>query len=129
MQKKKFNIDSETGKLQAVVIGSADRFQDDKSYVEYINAKQLSGSTPPLELLTQQLNAFKQVLESNSIQVYSPDYIGPFVPDQLTPRDIGFVLGDTFVFSNLSKKSRRLEGFGLINILNDFDLSDHKVLI
>ncbi|MBL6447577.1 hypothetical protein JMN32_14760 [Fulvivirga sp. 29W222] len=124
-----FHIYSESTELQSVVIGTSRQFRADQSYVEYINKKQIDTKPPTEEVLHSELQGFRDVLISRGIEVFIPTAIGSFVPDQLTPRDIGFIIGDKLVISNMSCSSRRYEVFGILETIKLFDLSDKKVLI
>lgn len=124
-----FQINSESTKLQSVIIGMAHQFRSDPSYVEIVNSKQGNCPEPSEATLIQELSGFESMLKAAGIEVITPSHVGNFVPDQLTPRDIGFVIGDTFVVSNMRKASRRYEVFGILETLGQFDTSNQKVLI
>ncbi len=63
------------------------------------------------------------------MEVFEPAYVGKFVYDQLTPRDIAVVIGHQLVLCNMAKSSRRYESAGLFSLLQDFTANEPNVLI
>lgn len=97
------NIHNETSRLRAVVLGTAtsngstpniDEAYDPKS-LEHIKA----GTYPIEEDMVREMNAFNAVFEKYDVKVYRPNLIENC--NQIFTRDIGFVVGDTFVKSNI----------------------------
>ena len=115
-------VDSETAPLTHVVIGLPDNFH--LTTPETINEAQrrsyFTEIHPDRAKLKREFSAFRKVLEENGVTVFQPDAVDG-VPDQLTPRDIGFVIGDTLVRSNMAKRSRTAEWRGLKGILQQLD--------
>jgi N-dimethylarginine dimethylaminohydrolase len=116
---RQLQIYSETGRLRSVIIGYPDTFE----LPEPINPKHEiyhrdHPERPTRERLVPEFAAFRAALEQRGIEVIQPDDV-PGVPDQLTPRDIGFVLGDTFVVSRMATASRRDEWKGIRKILDE----------
>lgn len=112
------HVDSETGPLRRVIIGRADTFV----MPEPINPKQEifhadHPERPLRETLCAEFDAFQRVLDAHGVEVLVPDPVDG-VPDQLTPRDIGFVVGDTFVVSRMTAESRRREWRGIEPIID-----------
>lgn len=97
------NIQDETSRLEAVVLGTAEcfggtpRLEDayDPKSAEHIRA-----DTYPLEAdMVPEMEAFCSVFERYGVEVYRPELI----PDlnQIFTRDIGFVIHDFFFKSNI----------------------------
>lgn len=106
------NIKSETSRLRAVVLGSAvhngptpkvDEAYDPKS-LEHI----LAGTYPLENDMVNEMEAFNTVLKKYNVAVYYPEMIKNY--NQIFTRDIGFVIDDVFVKSNiLPDRERELE--------------------
>ena len=97
------NVNNETSRLRAVVLGSAvhngptpkvEQAYDPKS-LEHI----LAGTYPKEKDMVEQMEAFNTVLRKYNIKVYRPQIIENY--NQIFARDIGFVIDDTFVKSNI----------------------------
>lgn len=97
------NIQDETSRLEAVVLGTAESFggtpkledaYDPKS-AEHIRA----GTYPAEEEMMPEMEAFRMVFEKYGVAVYRPELI----PDlnQIFARDIAFVIDDYFFKSNI----------------------------
>ena len=100
------NINNETSRLRAVVLGSAfsngptptaKEAYDPKS-IEHI----LAGTYPIESDMVLEMDAFEKVLLKYNVTVYRPDLIVDY--NQIFTRDIGFVIGDVFVQSNILPK-------------------------
>jgi N-dimethylarginine dimethylaminohydrolase len=106
------NINNETSRLRAVVLGSAtsngptptiDEAYDPKS-LEHI----LAGTYPKEEDMILEMEAFNQVLEKYGVTVFRPKQMENY--NQIFARDIGFVIGDVFIKSNiLPDRERELD--------------------
>jgi N-dimethylarginine dimethylaminohydrolase len=112
-------IYSETGRLQSVIIGYPDNFV----LPDPINPKHQiydadHPEAPTAERLIPEYKEFRAALESCGVEVLIPDPVEG-VPDQLTPRDIGFVMGDTFVLASMAQQSRKREWTGIKKFLDD----------
>lgn len=107
---------NETDVLKSVIIGYPDNFHENPHIVEIVNQTQaafyFSPDKPTAQKAKQEFNAFQEVMEDYGVTVYTPCPCD--VPDQLTPRDIGFVIGDTFFVSNMAKESRKKEHEGIM---------------
>ena len=97
------NIKNETSRLRAVVLGTAihngptptiDEAYDPKS-LEHI----IAGTYPKEEDMVVEMQAFLQVLEKYEVNVFRPKVMENY--NQIFTRDIGFVIDDTFVKSNI----------------------------
>ncbi len=97
------NIQNETSKLRAVVLGTAEKngavptaeaAYDPKS-LEHI----IAGTYPREEAMILEMNAFESVLNKYAVTVYRPEVIAGV--NQIFARDIAFVIDDTLVKSNI----------------------------
>ena len=111
------NIKNETSRLRAVVLGSAvhngptpkvDEAYDPKS-LEHI----LAGTYPLENDMVNEMEAFNTVLKKYNVAVYCPEMIKNY--NQIFTRDIGFVIDDVFVKSNiLPDRERELDAIQYI---------------
>lgn len=111
------NVNNETSRLRAVVLGSAvhngptpkvEQAYDPKS-LEHI----LAGTYPKEKDMVEQMEAFNTVLRKYNVKVYRPQIIENY--NQIFARDIGFVIDDTFVKSNiLPDRERELDAIQYI---------------
>lgn len=111
------NVNNETSRLQAVVLGSAisngpipakDEAYDPKS-LEHI----VAGTYPKEPDMVLEMEAFNQVFLKYGVTVFRPELIENY--NQIFARDIGFVIGDTFIKSNiLPDRERELDAIQYI---------------
>ena len=111
------NINNETSRLRAVVLGSAvhngptpkaEEAYDPKS-LEHI----LAGTYPLEEAMVNEMEAFNTVLKKYEVTVFRPEMIEKY--NQIFTRDIGFVVEDVFVKSNiLPDRERELDAIQYI---------------
>lgn len=111
------NINNETSRLKAVVLGSAlhngptpkaDEAYDPKS-LEHI----LAGTYPLEKDMVNEMEAFNTVLKKYDVTVFRPEMIENY--NQIFTRDIGFVIGDVFIKSNiLPDRERELDAIQYI---------------
>jgi N-dimethylarginine dimethylaminohydrolase len=111
------NIKNETSRLRAVVLGSAinngptpkeEEAYDPKS-LEHI----LAGTYPVEKDMVDEMEAFNAVLKKYNVTVYRPEMIKNY--NQIFTRDIGFVIDDVFVKSNiLPDRERELDAIQYI---------------
>ncbi|QBR13775.1 dimethylarginine dimethylaminohydrolase family protein [Sphingobacterium sp. CZ-2] len=99
----KLQVNNETNRLKAVILGiahqngptpKAEEAYDPKS-LEHI----LAGTYPTERDMVAEMDAFKTVLESYEVKVYRPELIPNL--NQIFTRDIGFVIDDYFIKSNI----------------------------
>jgi N-dimethylarginine dimethylaminohydrolase len=99
----KLNVQDETSRLRAVVLGIAksngptptvEKAYDPKS-IEHIKA----GTYPKEEDMVTEMDAFCKVLEKYEVQVFRPDVIENY--NQIFSRDIAFVIEDKLIISNI----------------------------
>lgn len=119
---------SETGLLKEVIIGRYQGYCAEDAYVEIVNEDQKKG-LPQLRDLEREFEAFKNVLADRGVRVLEPDYVGKFVYDQLTPRDIGVTIGEKFVLCNMARSSRRYESAGIFKHLQKREGEEPNILL
>ena len=111
------NVKNETSRLRAVVLGSAisngptpkaDEAYDPKS-LEHI----LAGTYPKESDMVAEMEAFNKVLQKYNVTVFRPEMIVNY--NQIFTRDIGFVIDDIFIKSNiLPERERELDAIQYI---------------
>ncbi|MFK8032331.1 MAG: dimethylarginine dimethylaminohydrolase family protein [Gammaproteobacteria bacterium] len=121
-------VDSETGRLRRVVIGSPHTFV----LPEPINQKQREWLTdeslrPTRERLIPEFQSFQSALEDHGVEVIVPEPVDG-VPDQLTPRDIGVVISDVFVRMRMATSCRANEWRGIERIIQALPESSYLVV-
>jgi N-dimethylarginine dimethylaminohydrolase len=111
------NSNNETSRLRAVVLGSAisngptPKIEDayDPKSLEHI----LAGTYPLESAMVLEIEAFKVVLKKYGVTVFRPKLIENY--NQIFVRDIGFVIGDIFIKSNiLPDRERELDAIQYI---------------
>ncbi len=112
------HVASETGPLRSVIIGYPDNF--DLEHAEIINETQkkyyFGENKPSKARLIREMNQYVAQLEACGVKVVRPAPLEG-VPDQLMTRDIGVVIGNTFVVTRMANCSRQNEWRGLEHIL------------
>ena len=106
------NVKNETSRLRAVVLGSAVRNGPTPSLEEAYDPKSLehikAGTYPIEKDMVTEMDAFNAVFQKYDVKVYRPEMIENY--NQIFARDIGFVIDDTFVKSNiLPDRERELD--------------------
>lgn len=119
---------NESDPLQKVIIGRSKGYRKVEEYVERVNKAQQSGLPAPEQLETE-FREFKQTLVGCGIEVLIPKYVGKFVYDQLTPRDLGVTIGNKFLLCNMAKSSRRYEAAGIFKYILAMDGPEPNILI
>ena len=116
------NVNNETSKLKAVVLGTAlslgpaPKLEDcyDPKSREHV----LNNTYPNEEDLIQEMDEFFQVLKKYNVTVYRPEKIMDY--NQIFSRDIAFVIENKFVFANVVKE-RSKEINGIEHVYNQID--------
>lgn len=117
-------VNSETGRLRSVIIGYPDSFV----LPAPINHKHTiyhdeHPDRPTRDRLRPEFDRFRAALESCGVEVLQPVPVDD-VPDQLTPRDIGFVIGEKFVVASMATACRREEWRGIQGVLEQIAEDD-----
>ena len=97
------NVNNETSRLLAVVLGTAKSNGLAPTAEECYDPKSrenvLKGTYPTEKDMIKELDELKHVLLKYDVKVYRPDVINHY--NQIFSRDIGFVIDDSFVISNI----------------------------
>lgn len=115
----KLNITNEFNKLEAVILGTTQEFYEGERINEGMLKYYGTSTRPRITGLEEEYNTLKKILQKYGVKVYLPQP-SKEVPQQLAPRDIGFVIGDTFVFSNMTRESRKNESVCIKHIVDEF---------
>lgn len=99
----KLNIQNETSKLKAVILGTAvsngptPNIEDcyDPKSIEHIKA----GTYPLEDDMIKEMDAVANILNKYGVQVFRPEKIENY--NQIFSRDIGFVIEDKFIKANI----------------------------
>tara|TARA_R110000823_G_scaffold52940_4_gene130816 strand:+ start:19468 stop:20382 length:915 start_codon:yes stop_codon:yes gene_type:complete len=118
------NINDETSRLRAVVLGRADsngpvpkleNAYDPKS-AEHIKA----GTYPKDEDMVKEMEAVAEVFKKYDVKVYRPHSIKDY--NQIFSRDIAFVIEDKFIIANILE-DRSMEIEAIDHVINQIDPS------
>lgn len=106
------NIKNETSRLRVVVLGTAINNGPTPSIEEAYDPKSLehilAGTYPKESEMVVEMEAFNAVLKKYQVTVFRPQLIENY--NQIFTRDIGFVIDDTFIKSNiLPDRERELD--------------------
>lgn len=112
-------ISSEFGKLAKVILGTADGFTQGERINDGMCKYYGTESGPTERKLAAEYLVLKNLLEKYGCSVYQP-VPSAEVPQQLASRDIGFVIGDTFVFGSMARESRKKEAVHIRHIVKRF---------
>lgn len=123
-----FNQFNETDPLKKVIIGRYEGYKKVDEYIEIVNKSQQKG-LPSVEQLEAEFTRFSDVLTERGVEVLTPRYVGKFVYDQLTPRDLGVTIGNKFLICNMAKHSRRYEAAGIFNHLLAMEGKEPTILL
>lgn len=97
------NVNNETSRLRAVVLGTAVSNGPTPTESEAYDPKSLehikAGTYPTEQDMVAEMEALKAVFDKHGVTVYRPELIENY--NQIFSRDIGFVIGDTFVWANI----------------------------
>ncbi|MGV6945908.1 dimethylarginine dimethylaminohydrolase family protein [Sphingobacterium kyonggiense] len=99
----KLQVNNESDRLHSVILGTATRNgpipQANEAYDPKSLEHILQGTYPQEADMVNELNAFENVLKRYAVQVYRPEIIEDL--NQIFTRDIGFVIEDKFIKSNI----------------------------
>jgi N-dimethylarginine dimethylaminohydrolase len=97
------NVHNETSRLRSVILGTAESNGPTPAIHEAYDPKSLehivAGTYPSEEDMVHEIEALKKVFEKHGVTVYRPQLIENY--NQIFTRDIGFVIGDTFIKANI----------------------------
>ena len=111
------NVQNETSRLRAVVLGLAINNGPTPSIAEAYDPKSLEhiiAGTYPLEVdMVHEMEAFAAVFQKYNVTVFRPEMIENY--NQIFTRDIGFVIDDIFIKANiLPDRERELDAIQYI---------------
>ena len=116
------NVNNETSKLKAVVLGTALSLGPTPKLEDCYDPKSrehvLNNTYPNEDDLIQEMDEFFQVLKKYNVTVYRPEKIMDY--NQIFSRDIAFVIENKFVFANVVKE-RSKEINGIEHVYNQID--------
>ena len=99
----KLNVNNETSKLLAVVLGTAKSNGPAPKLEDCYDPKSrenVLANTYPTEIdMVDELNQLREVLVKHNVNVYRPEVINNY--NQIFSRDIGFVIDDFFIVANI----------------------------
>lgn len=99
----KLHIIDETSRLKAVVLGTAKSNGPTPTIEEAYDPKSIEhikkGTYPKEEDMIKEMDAFEKVLKKYDVKVYRPEVLQDY--NQIFSRDIGFVIEDYFIKSNI----------------------------
>jgi N-dimethylarginine dimethylaminohydrolase len=97
------NVNNETSRLRSVILGTAESNGPTPNIHEAYDPKSLEhirAGTYPVETdMLEEIAALKEVFEKYDVNVLRPQLIENY--NQIFTRDIGFVIGDTFIKANI----------------------------
>jgi len=121
---EQFYIQDEISPLKSVILGRADSNGQAPTPEQCYDPKSrehvLAGTYPQETDMVKEMEAFEKVLKKHGVKVYRPDLLENF--NQIFTRDIGFVIGDKFIKSNILP-DREAEFQAIESILSRFDQS------
>lgn len=111
------NVNNETSRLRAVVLGSAINNGETPSAEEAYDPKSLEhilAGTYPVEAdMVNEMEAFNKVFQKYDVKVFRPEMIENY--NQIFTRDIGFVIEGTFIKANiLPDRERELDAIQFV---------------
>jgi N-dimethylarginine dimethylaminohydrolase len=123
----KLHITNETSTLKSVVLGTAKQLGGTPATEEAYDPKSLEniqkGTYPDESDLTEEMESLGAVLEKYGVEVFRPEVLNGV--HQVYARDIGFVIGEKFVVSNILEE--RTKEIGGIDKLLDLISKDQIV--
>jgi len=119
---KQFHIKDEISPLKSVILGRAESNgpipTPEQCYDPKSREHVLSGTYPKEADMIKEMDAFEKVLKKHGVTVYRPDLLENI--NQIFTRDIGFVIDDKFIKSNILP-DREAEFQAIESILSQFD--------
>lgn len=119
VNKMRLNVTSEYGKLKKVLMASVETFHIHKP----INKTQefyYKNDPPQLNRLIEQQNSFIKVLKDYGVDVIFAEKRMDCT-NQINTRDVGFVVGNSFIVSPMKEKERSNEHYALNTLIQSFD--------
>jgi len=118
----KLNIQNETSRLRAVILGTAESVGAMPSLDQAYDPKSIlhiKAGTYPIESdMQKEMDAVAAVLEKYDVKVYRPEILKDY--NQIFSRDIAFVIEDKFIKANILPDRER-EYSAIQHVLNKID--------
>lgn len=113
------NLNSETGRLNSVILGIA----TDRGEKKYLNNPKYTeivaqGKEPMEHELRKEIEGFNRILLDHDVEVHRPENL--LDQNQMFCRDIGFAIGKEFFISKMKKENRRAEIKGIESQIRNF---------
>ncbi len=119
---KQFHIKDEISPLKSVILGRAESNgpipTPEQCYDPKSREHVLAGTYPQEADMIKEMDAFEKVLKKHDVKVYRPELLENV--NQIFTRDIGFVIDDKFIKSNILP-DREAEFQAIESILSQFD--------
>ena len=119
----KLNVNNETSKLLAVVLGTAKSNGNAPKLEDCYDPKSrenILANTYPIEIdMVRELSELEDILVKHNVKVYRPEVINDY--NQIFSRDIGFVIDDFFIVANiLPERSKEISAIdNVINLISE----------
>ena len=119
----KLNVNNETSKLLAVVLGTAKSNGSAPKLEDCYDPKSrenILANTYPIEIdMVRELSELEDILVKHNVKVYRPEVINDY--NQIFSRDIGFVIDDFFIVANiLPERSKEISAIdNVINLISE----------
>jgi N-dimethylarginine dimethylaminohydrolase len=113
----RLNLSDETSQLEAVILGRAESFGGVPKLEDAYDPKSaehiLAGTYPTEKDMVAEMEAFNAVFQKYDVTVYRPNTLGNC--NQIFTRDIGFVIDDYFIKSNiLPNREKELQAIDFV---------------
>ena len=121
------NLHNETSQLEVVILGLPDSFGGTPKIEDCYDPKSkehvLNGTFPTQENVINEMNAVKTIFLKYGVEVLRPNNIDGL--NQIFSRDIGFVIGDSFIIPNIIE-DRKQEILAIDTLLEK--ISSNKII-
>lgn len=117
--KRKLFVQNETGQLKTIILGIG-KDQGEQLDINPVSKYHMEKGTYPSESDTiRELNAMERILKAENVEVLRPQNLPE--TEQIFTRDIGFVIDDRFIISNMKEPVRQPEIEGIRWLLDEFN--------
>lgn len=117
----KLRIENETGNLEAVVLGHGLERGTPRGINPQMRWHLKNGTFPGDDVVQAEIKELTRIFVAAGVEVHRPSVLADV--EQIFTRDIGFVIGDTFVVANMRKEERMTEIEAIQELLKSFDQS------
>jgi len=120
-----FSIEDETSHLKTVIVGTATDRGELQMYNPTVAHHDRQGTLPNDQDLTEQVEGLCRTLKQYGVEVLRPDNVPGVL--QTFVRDLGFVIGDTFFWSNLKREKRKKEQQGIRSVIDGLGITQKSI--